>query len=116
MMRLLLLLTLQVGILALDIFLVVFDTYFLRMRHYVAEKFYPDRVRPRAVWLFNHILRRRGPMLKVLYFNVWQNSKTTFSSTVYDVIIARSTDSIEPVPNLFIYENRSYIYPSIYPE
>ena len=77
------------GILALDIFLVVFDTYFLRTRHYVAGKFYPERVRPRAVWLYNAIIRRRGPLMKSLFFNVFQNSKNTFSSTVYDTLIAR---------------------------
>jgi len=80
-----------VGILALDIFLVVFDTYFLRSRHYFAAKFYPDRVRPRAVWLYNHIMRRRGPLMKSIFFNVFQNSKNTFSSTTYDVLVARCT-------------------------
>jgi len=79
-----------VGILAIDLFLVVFDTYFLRSRHYFAGKFYPDRVRPRAVWLYNHILRRRGPFLKFVFFNVYQNSKNTFQSSLYDVIVARS--------------------------
>jgi len=78
-----------VGILALDIFLVIFDTYFLRTRHYFAEKFYPERVRPRAVWLYNHILRRRGPFLKFIFFNVFHNSKATFTSTVYDTVVAR---------------------------
>ena len=78
-----------VGILCIDIFLVVFDTYFLRTRHYFAGKFYPERVRPRCVWLFNHILRRRGPLIKVLFFNCYQNAKTQFSDTVYDAIVAR---------------------------
>jgi len=68
---------------------VVFDTYFLRTRHYFAEMFYPDRVRPRAVWLYNHILRRRGPFLKFIFFNVYNNSKNTFTSTFYDTVVAR---------------------------
>ena len=63
------------------------------MRHYVAEKFYPERVRPRAVWLFNHILRRRGPFMKFIFFNVYQNSKNTFSHTVYDTLVARSAST-----------------------
>ena len=83
-------LSLTVGLLSLDLFLVIFDTYFLRSRHYFAGKFYPDRVRPRAVWLYNNVLRRRGPMMKFLFFNVWQNSKNTFQSTFYDVVVARS--------------------------
>ena len=82
-------LTCVVGILFLDIFLVIFDTYFLRARHYFAGKFYPERVRPRAVWLYNHIMRRRGGILKSLFFNVFQNSKNTFQSTIYDTIVAR---------------------------
>ena len=80
-----------VGILALDIFLVVFDVYFLRTRHYLAAKFYPERVRPRAVWLYNHIMRRRGPLMKAIFFNVYQNSKSTFNSTLYDVLVAKYT-------------------------
>ncbi|KAJ8303057.1 hypothetical protein KUTeg_019453 [Tegillarca granosa] len=48
----------------LCMFLVIFEAYGLRLRHIITGCYYPDRERARAVWLYNHIIKTRGGMLK----------------------------------------------------
>ena len=49
--------------------MVIFEAYGLRLRRYIMSKHYPERERVRAVWLYNHILRRRGGFKKFLSKN-----------------------------------------------
>ncbi|XP_033624688.1 DC-STAMP domain-containing protein 2-like [Asterias rubens] len=51
------------------LFMVIFEAYGLRLRRYIMSKHYPERERVRAVWLYNHILRRRGGFKKFLSKN-----------------------------------------------
>lgn len=45
-------------------FLVIFESYGLRLRHIICGLVYPKREKERGVWLFNHILKTRGGFLK----------------------------------------------------
>ncbi|XP_070169409.1 uncharacterized protein [Polyergus mexicanus] len=42
----------------------IFEPYGLRLRHVVMCKYYPERAKQRAAWLYNHIIRSRGSFLK----------------------------------------------------
>ncbi|KYN11324.1 DC-STAMP domain-containing protein 2 [Trachymyrmex cornetzi] len=42
----------------------IFEPYGLRLRHVVLCKYYPERAKQRAAWLYNHIIRSRGSFLK----------------------------------------------------
>ena len=44
--------------------LVILEAYILRLRHQICGLFYEDRKRDRAVWLFSHILRRKGWLIQ----------------------------------------------------
>ena len=50
--------------LALILLTLFFSSYGLRLRHYFAGIFYPNRVHIRAVWLYNNILSRRGTIFQ----------------------------------------------------
>ncbi|CAG5132395.1 unnamed protein product, partial [Candidula unifasciata] len=50
-------------LLIITFFLTIFEAYAMRMRHAVGACYYPYRERVRAVWLYNHILTRRGSFL-----------------------------------------------------
>ena len=52
------------------IFLQLVQSYGLRMRHVVAGCYYPEREKLRAVWLYNHILKRRGSFITVIRRNL----------------------------------------------
>ena len=43
------------------------DTYILRWRHVLLEWYYPERKRPRAAFVYNHILRRRGTSMRAAF-------------------------------------------------
>ncbi|XP_071787976.1 DC-STAMP domain-containing protein 2-like [Asterias amurensis] len=58
-----------IAIFIVCLFLVIFEAYGLRLRRYIMSKHYPERERVRAVWLYNHILRRRGGFKKFLSKN-----------------------------------------------
>lgn len=45
--------------------LVIFEPYFLRIRHWVMKQHYPQRTTQRAVWLYNRILRKRMNFVKL---------------------------------------------------
>ena len=57
--------------------MVVLEAYLLRLRHIIAGTYYPQRERLRAAWLYSHILRRRGTVLKSLRRDVKINFKKT---------------------------------------
>ena len=42
------------------------QVYVMRLRHVIADQFYPERRRPRALELYNRILKSRGTLLQVL--------------------------------------------------
>lgn len=67
------------------------DTYVLRTRHYILESYYPERVRPRAAWLYNHILRRRGSSLRDV-FNYVRDlmNRTSNPSVMIDLLAEKS--------------------------
>lgn len=44
--------------------LVIFEPYFLRIRHLVMQRHYPQRTTQRAVWLYSRILRKRMNVVK----------------------------------------------------
>ena len=46
------------------LFLSIFESYGLRIRHVICGVFFPRREIERGVWLYNHILHRRGGFLK----------------------------------------------------
>ncbi|XP_069113575.1 DC-STAMP domain-containing protein 2-like [Argopecten irradians] len=46
------------------LFLTLFESYGLRLRHVIAACYYPKREQQRAVWLYNHIRKCRGGFLK----------------------------------------------------
>lgn len=45
--------------------LVIFEPYFLRIRHWVMQRHYPQRTTQRAIWLYNRILRKRMNFVKL---------------------------------------------------
>ena len=45
------------------LFLVLLESYGLRLRHIIAAHYHPERSKARAVWLSNHIIKRRGTIL-----------------------------------------------------
>lgn len=45
--------------------LVIFEPYFLRIRHLVMKQYYPQRTTQRAVWLYNRILKKRMNFVKL---------------------------------------------------
>ena len=54
------------SIYAVCLLTVILQSYVRRTRHLVAGYYYPRRRKERAVWLYNHILRRRGNFLKFM--------------------------------------------------
>ena len=44
--------------------LLIFEPYGMRLRHRVMNKFYPDKAKERAAWLYNNILRKRQSFMK----------------------------------------------------
>ncbi|KAK3095481.1 hypothetical protein FSP39_015168 [Pinctada imbricata] len=57
-------------------FMVIFESYGLRLRHVVAACYYPRRERERAAWLYNHILKMRGGFLKFMRRKIRQQYST----------------------------------------
>ncbi|XP_064624473.1 DC-STAMP domain-containing protein 2-like [Lineus longissimus] len=56
-----------VGVLyAVCLFLCLTEAYGLRLRHLICGCYYQRRDKERSVWLYNHILRKRGGFLKFL--------------------------------------------------
>lgn len=68
------------------IFLVLFESYGLRIRHIVAGCYYPVREKERAVWLYNHILRRRGGFVKFLRRKLRDKSENEAESKKVSVL------------------------------
>ena len=50
----------------MNLLLVLTEAYGLRLRHVIAGCYYPIRERERGLWLYNHILRTRGGLLKLM--------------------------------------------------
>jgi DC-STAMP-like protein len=68
----------------------IFDIYILRTRHWILEKYYPERRRPRAAWLYNHILRRRGTTLREMFHYVQDLlNRTSNPSVMIDFLADR---------------------------
>lgn len=67
--------------------LVIFEPYFLRIRHLVMQRHYPQRTTQRAVWLYNRILRKRMNLVKLwrhqLRKRYLKNDRNTLS--VYNI-------------------------------
>ena len=59
--------------------MVVIEAYLLRLRHVIAGAYFPQREKLRAAWLYSHILRRRGSVLKSLRRDVKINFKKQLS-------------------------------------
>lgn len=67
--------------------LLVFEPYFMRIRHLVMKLHYPQRTTQRTVWLYNHILRKRIGFVKFsrrhLRMNYLKNDQSM--STICDM-------------------------------
>ncbi len=51
----------------LCLFLLITESYFLRMRHVIAGCYEPHREKQRTVYLYNHILQNRTGFLSMLW-------------------------------------------------
>ncbi|XP_019644806.1 PREDICTED: DC-STAMP domain-containing protein 2-like [Branchiostoma belcheri] len=48
------------------LFTVIFEAYGLRLRRATCASYFPERERERVVWLYNHMLKRRGGLVATL--------------------------------------------------
>ncbi|XP_078578063.1 DC-STAMP domain-containing protein 2-like isoform X3 [Branchiostoma floridae x Branchiostoma japonicum] len=48
------------------LFTVIFESYGLRLRRATCASYFPDRERERVVWLYNHMLKRKGGLAATL--------------------------------------------------